>query len=137
MLGTLFEVQVIPAFVEVEMPLPLSATSLVPSADEATQTQLLGEAVSAHVRPEVVETKMCPEVVGVSACAAAASTVPSADEATLVQKLLGALVCVQVWAKTELTIIKMAMPGSSILKIFIGRLFDFYQARELPNICQI
>jgi ribosomal protein S19 len=135
-LGALFEVQVTPESTEVKMLLLFTAASLVPSADEETQTQLLGEAVSVHVSPEFVEIKMCPELVGVLACAAAASTVPSAEEATLVQKLLGALVCVQVCAKTQLTI-KMAMPSSSILKIFIGRLFNFYQTRKLTNILQI
>jgi hypothetical protein len=137
MLGALFEVQATPTFVEVKMPLLLTATSLVPSADETMDTQLLGEAVSVHVSPESVEIKMFPELVGVLACAAAASTVPSAEEATLVQKLLGALVCVQVWAKTQLTIIKMAGTGSNVLKIFIGRLFDFYQSPKLSNIYQV
>jgi len=59
---------------------------------------------------------------------------PEAEEAIETQVLLGALVCLHVWAKTELTIIKMANPGSSILKVFIERALGIHQCRILPDI---
>ena len=58
-----------------------TATSLVPSADEATQVQLLvGALVAAQVAPEFVEMKIGQTKPKVE-LNAATSLVPSADEA--------------------------------------------------------
>jgi len=62
--------------------------------------------------PESVEVKIEPSP-------AATSLVPSADEATQLQELVGALVCVQVWASAKLAVIKAIEATSRILKVFI------------------
>lgn len=54
--------------------------------------------------------------------AAAANLVPSAEEAMETQFVLGALVCVQVWANVKLAVSKAVEATGRIPKFFIGRL---------------
>jgi hypothetical protein len=66
-----------------------AATSLVPSAEEATDDQEpSGALLCVQVVPESVEV--------IKPLPAATSLVPSAEEASDDQELLGALVCIQV-----------------------------------------
>jgi hypothetical protein len=58
----------------------------------------------------------------------AISLVPSADEATQLQRLLGALVCVHVWAKHRLTALTPVKPASK--NIFAA----FIRSFELPAL---
>src|SRR5437588_12591208 len=70
-----------------------TATNSLPSADEATEAQLItGAPVGVQVAPESGETKIVP------LDTAATSLAPSADEATALQLLTGAPVWLQVWA---------------------------------------
>jgi hypothetical protein len=75
---------------------PATATNLVPSAEEATDTQaLLGATVCAHVTPESAEVQIGPPIHSWRSklyvfAATATSLVPSADEAAHDQMLLGA-----------------------------------------------
>jgi hypothetical protein len=61
----------------------------------------------------------------------ATSLVPSAEEAMEVQALVGALVCVQVWAETKLAVSKAVEATSRILKVFIGRLMNLLHSTIL------
>jgi hypothetical protein len=53
---------------------------------------------------------------------AAISLLPSADEATASQLLLGALVCIQVWANAKSATISVAAANKRILAAFMVRL---------------
>jgi hypothetical protein len=83
-----------------------------------------------HVAPESVEVIIEPSPT-------ATSLVPSADEATQPQppsqpqSLVGALVCVQVWASTKLAASKAVEATSRILKFFIGRLMNLLHSTIL------
>jgi hypothetical protein len=70
---------------------------LVPSADEATETQfVLGALVCVQAAPEFVEVKIPP------AFTTATNLLPSADEAIDDHVAMGALVNFQSWAKAGL-----------------------------------
>ena|SRR5437867_984666 len=74
------------------------ATSLVPSADDATENQSnIGTLVGNQVKPELVEI-----IIGPGPLATATNLVPSAEEAIACQFPIGALVCVQDWARAGL-----------------------------------
>jgi len=83
LLGTLFDVQVAPPSVDVQIfpfgPTVLAAMNFVPSAEKATEMKSPPTLFEDQVEPELVEIKMLdpPQT--------AASRVPSADEATEVQ----------------------------------------------------
>lgn len=99
--GMLFVVQVVPEFVEVKTgPPPVAAISLVPFAEEATESQnqvAFGTLFDSHASPEFVEVQTAGPSSGI-----ATSIVPSADDAMQCQlALLGAMVCVQVWANEK------------------------------------
>jgi hypothetical protein len=69
---------------KVQIPPPLTtATSLLPSADEATDDQLaLGEPFSAQVAPESVEVRIGPPMPNPLGPPAFTIVVPSAEHAT-------------------------------------------------------
>ena len=103
---------------------PLAA-NLLPSAEDATRTQPEpGALVWVQVPPEFVETQIPPEFVEAQLppplLATATNLVPSADEAMAVQFVIGALVCVQVWASAKLAVNKVVKATSRFLKFFIG-----------------
>jgi len=79
--------------------LPGSATaaSLLPSAEIATEVQCNDDTVfEPQSAPPFVEVKIGPAEAGPPA--ATTSLLPSAEEAAAYHKLVGAVVCVQVWA---------------------------------------
>ena len=90
-MGALFETQLAPELVELKMKLfvvvddSAPATSLVPSADEATPSQFAaGTLFEFQVIPKSVEVKTEPNIIGAVKTSALAATtlLPSADEAT-------------------------------------------------------
>src|SRR5437660_12856154 len=83
------------------------ATSLVPSADEATENQSnMGALVESQVKPELVET-----IIGPGPLATATNFAPSAEDATACQLATGAVVWVQSCAETELRV--LSIPASA------------------------
>jgi hypothetical protein len=110
-----------------------TAASLLPSAEAATERHVkTGASFETQVVPEFVEVKIEPENVPAS------NFVPSADEATADQELVGALVCVQVWANAGVTTadhpLKTATAGSQTLMNFISWIgFPNSLAKCLPN----
>jgi hypothetical protein len=103
-----------------------------PSADDEKEYQNAEDEFPPGI---VFEVQLIPELVEVQTQlglvpAKAANLVPSADETTSHHSLFGALVCVQVWANAELTIVnqpqRTAAVGSMNLTDFMSLPFDLF-----------
>ena len=88
------QIQVVPESPELQTLIFSDAISFMPSA------------VGSQVTPESADVYIWPP--SCSPCATAVILVPSADTATAVQESVGALVCVQVWAKAGFAMLSKA-----------------------------
>src|SRR6188768_1662643 len=111
---------------------PPANTSCVPSNEDVTAFQsCVGALESCQLVPELVEVYIPPPNT------AATSRLPSAEVARQLHSAIGALVCVQPWAKTcagETTIHPHARSAIAVLVAkFTGMIRQFHEPGEVAH----
>ena len=95
-------------------PALLTATSRLPSADDATPVQLVSGAVFViQVAPALVEVKIWPLL------ATATSRMPLVEEATELQEAVAKLATFQIWAEAESSASKWKITTAQMTKLFL------------------